>query len=148
KGQQPQPLYKRARVIIYFSIMLLAASGLLYGLTNLGSFDLKVIHERQPMFVRLSDGSIQNKYILKILNKTDRNMHISIDVDGPDNLETQGLKDKTILPAGKLSSYIIFIRIPKKNLEKDRTPVYFTVHSYESYDDSVEYQSMFYAPKF
>ncbi|MCW8854074.1 MAG: cytochrome c oxidase accessory protein CcoG [Gammaproteobacteria bacterium] len=148
QGKKPQPLHKRPRVIIYFSIMLLAASGLLYGLTNLGTFDLKVIHERQPLFVKLSNGSIQNKYILKILNKTDKNMHISIDVDGPENLQTQGLKEKTLLPSGKLSSFTIFIRIPMKNLEDDRTPVKFTIHSYESYDDSVEYQSMFYAPKF
>ena len=148
EGKKPQPLHKRPRVIIYFSIMLLAASGLLYGLTNLGTFDLKVIHERQPLFVKLSNGSIQNKYILKILNKTDKDMHISIDVDGPDNLQTQGLKEKTLLPSGKLSSFTVFIRVPMKNLEDDRTPVKFTIHSYESFDDSVEYQSMFYAPKF
>lgn len=148
QGHEQKPLYKRPRVIIYFTIMLLAAIGLLHGLTNLGTFDLKVIHERQPLFVQLSNGSIQNKYILKVLNKTDKDMHISIDVKGPDNLVTQGLKEKTILPSGKLSSYIIFIRIPKKNLEDDRTPIYFTVHSYESFDDSVEYQSMFYAPKY
>ena len=147
EGKKPQPLYKRPRVIIYFSIMLIAASGLLYGLTNLGTFDLKVIHERQPLFVRLSDGSIQNKYILKILNKTDKDMHISIDVDGPDNLTTQGVKEKTLLPSGKLSSFIVFVRIPKNNLDSDRTPLYFTIHSYESFDDNINYQSMFYAPR-
>ena len=148
EGKKPQPLHKRPRVIIYFMIMLLAVSGLLYGLTNLGTFDLKVLHARQPLFVQLSDGSIQNKYVLKILNKTDKDMHISIDVDGPENLVTQGLKEKTLLLSGKLSSYIIFIHIPRKNLPDDRTPITFTVHSYESFDDSVEYQSMFYAPKF
>ena len=145
-GKPKQKFMKRPRVLIYLGIMVFALSGLLYGVNNLGTFDLKVIHERQPLFVQMSNGSIQNKYDLKVLNKTDKDMNISIVVEGPDGLEIQGIKQKMKLPAGKLTSFITFVRIPKKNLKGARTPVNFRIQSFEVFDDHIEYLSMFYGP--
>lgn len=145
-GKPQLPLLKRPRVLIYFFIMSLAIIGLIYGLTNLGTFDLKVLHERQPLFVLQSDGSIQNKYALKILNKTDRDMNISIHAVGPEGMITQGIKLKTKLPANKLSDFTVFLRIPIKNLQHERTPVTFRINSFEDFDDGIEYESMFYGP--
>jgi cytochrome c oxidase accessory protein FixG len=147
EGKPTQKFFKRPRVLVYLAIMVFAVTGLIYGVNNLGTFDLKVIHERQPLFVQMSNGSIQNKYDLKILNKTDKDMNISIVVEGPAGLETQGLKQKMKLPAGKLSSFVTFVRIPKKNLKGARTPVNFRIQSFEVFDDHIEYLSMFYGPR-
>ena len=146
-GKPKVPLKKRPRVLIYFAIMIFSIVGLLYGLTHLGTFDLKVLHDRQPLFVLQSDGTIQNKYQLKILNKTDQDMNISIHVDGPEGMVTQGIKLKTKLPASKLSSFTVFLRIPKANLARERTPVTFKINSYESFENGIEYESMFYGPR-
>ena len=146
-GKSQLPLQKRPRILVYFATMAFAVVGLLYGLTHLGTFDLKVLHERQPLFVLQSDGTIQNKYQLKIFNKTDQDMHISIHVDGPEGMVTQGIKLKTKLPASKLSSFTVFLRIPKENIKRDRTPVTFKINSFEEFEDSIEYESMFYGPK-
>lgn len=146
-GTPQPPLYKRPRVLVYFTIMALAIIGLLYGLTHLGTFDLKVLHERQPLFVQQSDGTIQNKYVLKILNKTDKDMSISINASGPEGMITQGIKEKTKLPANKLSSFTVFLRIPKENLESDRSEIEFKIQSFEQFEDSIEYESMFYGPR-
>ena len=54
EGKPKQKFLQRPRVLIYLFIMTFAVIGLLYGLTNLGTFDLKVIHERQPLFVQMS----------------------------------------------------------------------------------------------
>lgn len=147
-GKPQLPLIKRPRVLIYLGIMTFAVTGLLYGLTNLGTFDFKVIHERQPLFVQLSTGSIQNKYDLKILNKTDRDMNINVIVDGPEGLETQGLDDVIALPAGRLSSIMAFVKIPRGSLKEDRTPVTFTIQSADNKKDKIKYESMFYGPRF
>ena len=148
KGGEVKPFFKRPRVLIYAGIMVFAVSGILYGLTHLGTFDLKVIHERQPLFVQMSNGDIQNKYDLKILNKTDKEMHVSIVVSGAEGITTQGIREKMTLPPSKLTAFTVFVKIPKKNLIKERTPVYFTIESYQEYGDSIEYQSMFYGPRF
>jgi cytochrome c oxidase accessory protein FixG len=148
EGKPQIPLHKRPRVLIYFAIMIIAISGLLYGLTHLGTFDFKVLHERQPLYVQLSNGSIQNKYYLKVLNKTDVDMHISIAADGPEGMKIRGMKEKTLLPAGKLSHFTVYISIPKKQLEDDRTSINFRIQSFEVFEDSSEYLSMFYGPKY
>jgi len=148
KGAEVKPFFKRPRVLIYTAIMIFAVTGILYGLTHLGTFDLKVIHERQPLFVQMSSGDIQNKYDLKILNKTDKEMHISIVVTGAEGITTQGIREKMTLPPSKLTAFTVFVRIPRKNLIKERTPIYFTIESYQEYGDSIEYQSMFYGPRF
>lgn len=147
KHKEVKPFFKRPRVLIYSGIILFAVIGILYGLTNLGTYDLKVIHERQPLYVQMSDGSIQNRYDLKILNKTDQEMHISIRVTGAEGIETKGIREKMTLPPSKLTSFPVFISIPKKYIKKERTPIYFTVESYQEFGDTVEYQSMFYGPR-
>lgn len=146
EGRPKQKFFKRPRVLVYLSIMLFSISGLIYGVNNLGTFDLKIIHERQPLFVRMSNGHIQNKYNLKILNKTDKDMSISIVIEGPVGLETLGLKEKMKLPASKLSNFIAFIRIPKENLNGIRTPINFRIQSFEVFEDHIEYMSMFFGP--
>ncbi|HED34890.1 MAG TPA: cytochrome c oxidase accessory protein CcoG [Gammaproteobacteria bacterium] len=147
KNNKSIPLHKRPRVLIYAGIILFAVTGILYGLTHLGTFDLKVIHERQPLFVQMSNGAIQNKYELKVLNKTDHEMHISIVVSGIDQIRTQGIREKMTLPPSKLTSFTVFIRAPVKSLKKPRTPIYFTLESFQEFEDSVEYRSIFYSPK-
>jgi polyferredoxin len=61
---------------------------MLYALMHRGIMELHVLHERNPLFVQLSNGDIRNSYTVKILNKThqDRNYALSVD----------GLKDSTI----------------------------------------------------
>ena len=148
KHLEVKPFHKRPRVMIYAGIIVFAITGLLYGLTHLGTYDLKVIHERQPLFVQMSTGDIQNKYELKILNKTDKVMNISITVTGAEGITTKGIREKMTLEPSKLTSFTVFLSIPKKNLKKARTPVYFTIESYQEFGDSIEYQSMFYGPKY
>ncbi len=147
QGKEQPPIYKRPRILIYAGIISFAAFGLIYGLSHLGSLDLKIIHARQPLYVQQSNGDIQNKYQLKILNKSDQDMTVSITLDGLKKYKTQGLKDRVLLPAGKLSSFTVFVRAPRSVLDKERTPLKFTVHSFEVYDDTAEYESMFYGPR-
>ena len=47
--------------------------------------DVNVLHDRNPVAVRLSDGSIRNAYTVRLLNKRGFDRVIAIDVDGPAN---------------------------------------------------------------
>jgi len=82
EGKTVKKIYQHPRTLVYLGIILLAFGGIVYGLTHLGSMTLKVIAERQPLFVRMSDGSIQNKYEFKVLNKTDRDLFVTVMVEG------------------------------------------------------------------
>ena len=44
-----------------------------------------MLHDRNPVAVKLSDGSIRNAYTVRLLNKRGFDRVIAIDVDGPAN---------------------------------------------------------------
>ena len=147
EGKPSVPLYKRPRVIVYFSIMILAIAGIIYGLATLGSLELKVLHERQPLFVMQSDGSVQNKYELKILNKTDKDMQIALKVTGHDNLQLVNTEQTLAAPHGKVIAYTIFMRIPGDKLQAERIPVTIRIEDTGNSQFFTEYKSMFFGPK-
>jgi len=82
QGKPVKKLYQHPRTLVYVAIILLAFAGIVYGLTHLGSLTLRVAPERQPLFVRMSDGSIQNKYTFKVLNKTDKDLYVKVSTEG------------------------------------------------------------------
>ncbi len=147
EGKPTVKLFKRPRVLVYISILILALSGIIYGLTHLGSLELKVIHERSPLFVQLSDGSIQNKYELKILNKLDKVVAVDVLATGPEGLHLIGADEPLQIKSGKLLSHTIFIKVPRQSLEQSRTPIKIQVHNTENPKDSVIYESAFFGPR-
>jgi polyferredoxin len=60
----------RPRTVIYAAILVLIGAGMLIGLSARAAVDINVLHDRNPLFVTLSDGSVRNGYTVKILNKS------------------------------------------------------------------------------
>jgi len=146
QGKPSSRIVKRPRVIVYFGILIFSIVGIVYGLTHLGSLELKVLHERQPLFVTQSDGSIQNKYELKVLNKTDSEMAINVQVSGHENMQLVGADKALFAVPGRVSAYTVFIRIPGDALQQERTPIDFTVSNAKDSAISISYKSMFFGP--
>ncbi|MCK5664635.1 MAG: cytochrome c oxidase accessory protein CcoG, partial [Thiotrichaceae bacterium] len=80
-GKQEQPVLKRPRVWVYALILLVSLVGIVAGLSGMETLELKVLHARQPLFVVQSDGTIQNRYTLKVLNKQHEDLKVKISVD-------------------------------------------------------------------
>ena len=60
----------RMRTVLYAAIMVLVAGLMTYTLATRRFDGIDVIHDRNPLFVRLSDGALRNGYTIRILNKT------------------------------------------------------------------------------
>ena len=141
------PLYKRPRVIIYSLILLTALSGVIYGFTNLSPTEFNVSPQRQPLFVRLSDGSIQNKYTLKLLNKTNAPITINYVLDGLDGARLHGVAENIVIPPGKVTPVTALIRVPKDQLSEAITPITFIAEVAEKERLSIKYKTVFTGPK-
>jgi len=139
------PLYKRFRVIIYGLILLLALSGIIYGFTHLSPTEFKVIHERQPLYVLLSDGSIQNKYTVKLLNKTKDTIKIHFEIEGLEGAILHGLADMEIEP-GKVIPVTALVRVPLDRLTGELIPIVFK-GEVENSPITISYKSMFMSPE-
>ncbi|MEW8045388.1 MAG: FixG Ig-like domain-containing protein, partial [Candidatus Thiodiazotropha sp.] len=147
-NKKPQPLYKRPRVWIYAAIMSAAVMGIAYGLTSLAPLELKVIHDRQPLFVLQSDGSIQNKYTLKILNKMTEDISVKVSAQGLEGLIMVDEDQVTTARRGKVTARTVFLRVPKELLTAETSPVKFTVQG--EYDGQLlegNRDSVFIGPK-
>lgn len=81
----------RARTFYYMAIMALVGAIMLYSLLTRSSLELHVLHDRNPLFVLLSDGDIRNGYDVKVLNKTydDKTYTLSVKGMQVQNLELQ-----------------------------------------------------------
>ena len=147
EGKPQLPLLKRPRVIIYLFLILFSFGGIIFGLGNIKMLDIKVLHERQPLFVRLSDGSIQNKYKLKLLNKTGGDISVRILAEGPEGLRMSGMDKALSIPFGRVTPYTVFIRVPKDKLSGERLVLTFRVLDETTGNLIDSYESMFIGPK-
>ncbi|MBR0794989.1 cytochrome c oxidase accessory protein CcoG [Bradyrhizobium jicamae] len=73
----------RARTVVYVGLIAVVCAVMLYALMSRTLLDVNVLHDRNPVAVRLSDGSIRNGYTLRFLNKRGFDRVVAIDVDGP-----------------------------------------------------------------
>jgi cytochrome c oxidase accessory protein FixG len=72
----------RPRAIYYALILATVGALMLYALASRPELELHAMHARNPLYVRLSDGSIRNTYTVKILNKTRQDRAFSLSVAG------------------------------------------------------------------
>ena len=148
EGRPVKKMYQHPRTLVFLAILLTSLCGIIYGLTHLGALTLGVAPERQPLFVRMSDGSIQNKYILKVLNKTDKDVYVAVSAKG-------GVKGQVVIGAeqpllihhGRATAYTIFVKAPEENINNEVTRIEFRVENTEDTEMSAEYTTMFNGPK-
>ncbi|HEC07067.1 MAG TPA: cytochrome c oxidase accessory protein CcoG [Thiolapillus brandeum] len=147
EGKKQLPLLKRPRVLIYLTILTLAVSGIIYGITHLGAIEVKVLHGRSPLFVQRSDGTIQNKYDVKILNKTANDIRAKVTASGIEGMQLKGAEETLIAKKGHTGSYIMFINVPAEKIKAERTPIIFKVVNLDNPKQTSSYESMFFAPE-
>jgi cytochrome c oxidase accessory protein FixG len=147
QGEVLPPLYKRPRVLVYSSIILLSAAGILFGLTHINPLQLTVLHERQPLFIRMSDGSIENKYTIKALNKTGTDIPVKIMVEGIKVLSVLvNDGDPVVLSSTNVVPFQVLVRVRPESLQRENTPIRFELDAEGDDKIELEYESVFVRP--
>ena len=72
----------RWRTALYAAVIAIAGGVMIYTLATRASEGITVIHDRNPMYVRLSDGALRNAYTIRIVNKQLKHSNFILDVDG------------------------------------------------------------------
>ncbi|GAU84526.1 cytochrome c oxidase accessory protein CcoG [Bosea sp. BIWAKO-01] len=81
-GQKPVYRLIRARTLIYTALIGLVGGAMIYQLATRSTAGISVLHERTPLFVTLSDGSIRNAYTIRLLNKRPDSRPFALTVAG------------------------------------------------------------------
>lgn len=79
----------RLRTVLYIAIYLGIGIAMLGVLISRDRLDVNVAHNRNPVFVKLSDGSIRNGYELKISNMKAQPRRFSVTIEGLGLVTTQ-----------------------------------------------------------
>lgn len=74
--------FLRLRTVGYFVIFAVAGAAVLWSLMAREPLEASVLADRNPLFVRLSDGDLRNSYTLKLLNKTNAPQQVTVRLDG------------------------------------------------------------------
>lgn len=77
----------RSRTVVYAALITMVCAVMLHALLTRSLLDLNVLHDRNPVAVKLSAGAIRNGYTLRFLNKRGFDRVIAVDVDGPTNAQ-------------------------------------------------------------
>lgn len=99
---------------IAYGMSLIIASGLLvWSIAHRTPVELIVEQVRQPLYVLLSDGHVQNHYVLKINNKTNQSVRYSIELKGL-NADWLAKPDKVIsLMSGQSQNVDVLVKQPQ-----------------------------------
>lgn len=133
---QKKPFTDRLRIIrprtIYYTVFLLIVSSvMLTSLIARAPFDLHILHDRNPLFVKLAAGAIRNSYTLKILNKTHEDQDYTLTVENlPESefkIEGAGTPDPNHLSvlSDSVGQYRILVTVASDAVDFDRHAVIF-----------------------
>jgi cytochrome c oxidase accessory protein FixG len=123
-GGTPKPLLKtvlRPRTLAYLVLWSGIGFGMLFALGARTRIDVSAQQDRNPVYVRLSDGHIRNSFTVKIRNMEGRPRSMEVFVEGlpgavmwtdEGSRETATRAVRTIVPADRLAKLRIFLAAP------------------------------------
>ncbi len=156
-GQPTVPALKRlfrVRTLVYFLAWAAVGCGMLFALGSRTRIDISVAQNRNPIWVRLSDGSIRNAYMVKIRNMEARPRTVEISLGGvPDAVlwneegsrETAARSVRMTVPADKVAKTQMFVAVPAQGPQ--RSDIAFTVRALDAEDGSATDKSFLERPE-
>jgi cytochrome c oxidase accessory protein FixG len=149
----------RPRTIIYFSAWVLVGLVMLYTLIGRERLRVDVVADRNPLYVKLSDGSIRNGYTIKILNmkQAPRSFRLSIadlpgatlQIEGDAQADANGGYDIAVEP-DKLKAVKVYVATHDERVvheEKSTFTVQVDEINAKDAPESNHYHALFHAPE-
>jgi len=155
-GEMPvAPLNRllRLRTIVYFLIWAGIGCGMLFALGTRTHIGVSVLQTRNPLWVRLSDGTIRNTYIVKLRNMEGRPRRFTVSLSGIDarmwadggSRERAGRAVTVAVPADRVAKAQLFVIAPAEGPQ--RSELLFTATAQDDPKASASDASYFERPE-
>ncbi len=130
----------RPRTLAYFGVWSLVGIGLFYALLSRDRLELSVLHDRNPQFVTLSDGSIRNGYTVKLLNMIPEPRTVTLRMEGLKGatMSVTGIGDhapdsaEVELEPDRLKTLKVFVAMPRNALATEAMAFRFVIEDHGS----------------
>lgn len=137
RAEGKPPIYRivRARTVLYAALIVLIGAVMTYALATRGFVDVSVLHDRNPLYVNLSDGGVRNGYTVRLINKRGDTRHLALTVSGlPEGatVEAQGVPaagNRPVIEVGpdRTRELRLLLIVPPGIALAESTPVEFQV---------------------
>ncbi|WP_096701185.1 cytochrome c oxidase accessory protein CcoG [Magnetospirillum sp. 15-1] len=124
----------RPRTLAYGGILLLVASVMLARLVSRPDVDVNVLHERSPLFVQMSDGSIRNGYAYKVLNMKGEDRAFTVRLAGVEGATISVVggengvgKAELQVPRDSVGDFRLYVTIPAEKVASKSMPITFVL---------------------
>ncbi|MGC6331022.1 cytochrome c oxidase accessory protein CcoG [Rhizorhabdus sp. FW153] len=144
----------RPRTLFYGGLWALVGLVMMFALGNRTRLDLTVGHDRNPLWVRMSDGDVRNAYTIKLRNMESRPRVILLGLDGMAGARMWDSTDgetgaapvlRFTVPADSVAQRRIYVRGPVQ--AEASVPVGFTVTAADDQKASDRVESRFEGPE-
>jgi cytochrome c oxidase accessory protein FixG len=131
-GKPQTPIHAiRPRTMIYFAMIGIVGGGMLFQLATRSTALISLIHDREPQFVTLSDGSVRNAYSVRISNKRPDSRPFALTVEGPigaslevvGNSATVDWRPIVTVPPDSTREVRVLVTVPKGALTQKSAPL-------------------------
>ena len=136
----------RPRVIVYALILLTLLSALIYSISQRTLVDIDVIHDRNALYRELDDGTIENSYTVRILNKTEDAQQFTLSASGLEGLELNAEKVLLDIEPGGITSIAVQLRAHYEKVPGTTNEVFFHIESESSSSLTTDEPARFLAP--
>ena len=127
----------RPRTIIYALLLFAALAIMAWSLITRPSMHVNVLHDRAPLFIKMSDGSIRNAYTVKISNMRHPARAFDLSVEGIDSARIAvagqvsglGTNARLQVPQDDVATYRVFVTVPDGEISSDVMDLTFVVEA-------------------
>lgn len=151
-SQQARPRLLRAKPLMFASVMLVSGSAMAWAIANRSNVDALLEHQRQPPFVKLSDGSIRNDYTLRFAHRGGDISKVGVSVEGLPgaaiHLSTNDFAEAAFTPGHRRSvSERVMVTVPKVAAPPGRVPVTLVLTDTTTNAPLARFETYFWGPE-
>jgi cytochrome c oxidase accessory protein FixG len=126
----------RARTLLYAALLGIVAIVMVVAFALRTDTELTVQRDRNPNFVRLSNGDVRNSYAVKVLNKRRAPRHVHLEIDGLPSaqlgfvgadVEGSGATATLTVQPDAVGTFRVFVTVPSSAAPSGAKPITFTV---------------------
>jgi cytochrome c oxidase accessory protein FixG len=135
----------RPRILLYTAILVLITGLASWFLAHRIPLKVDVIRDRSTLAREADDGSIENVYMLQIMNTEERPHRYKVTVDGLPGAEIAG-PDEVDVPPATLQSFNTVVRVPPEAGKKGANQIHLEIAAQENAAIKVREKASFLQP--
>ncbi|MEX1669352.1 cytochrome c oxidase accessory protein CcoG [Zhongshania guokunii] len=141
---QPSQIF-RPRLLAYILAVVVMCGLLAYRIIDRETIEVSVLRDRQALYYQSEQGAIDNRFTLKVANKTQANHRYQLSVSAPYPVDIIGSVEFQVL-SGEVVDIPITLRLNAQQQVHGSFNIEFRAQRLDAENDIVSHESRFFAP--